>query len=56
MCAFGLQNKDYILHHCDNCPNMLVLENFITCKLRENHNLDDAKFHLNNGKLLPGVA
>ena len=36
------QNKDCMLHHCDNYPNILVLKNFITGKLCENYNHDDA--------------
>ena len=38
MCVCDLQNKDY----CDTCPNILVLKYFLTGKLRENYNHDDA--------------
>ena len=42
MCVCDLQSKDCMLHHCDQCPNILVLKNFLTGKLRENHDQDDA--------------
>ena len=34
MCAYSLQSKDCMLHDCDQCPNALVLKNFLTRKLR----------------------
>ena len=43
MCVCDLQSKDCMLHHCDQCPNILVLKNFLTGKLRENYDQDDAK-------------
>ena len=42
MCVCDLQTKDGMLHHCDECPNILVLKNFLTGKLRENYDQDDA--------------
>ena len=42
MCVCNLQNKDCMLHHCDNCPNIFVLKKLKTGKLRENYYHDDA--------------
>ena len=42
MCVCDLQSKDCMLHHCDQYPNILVLKNFLTGKLRENYDQADA--------------
>ena len=42
MCVCDIQSKDCMLHHCDECPNILALKNFLTGKLRENYDQDDA--------------
>ena len=42
MCVCDPQNKDCMLHHCDNYPNTLLLKNFTTGKLCENYNHDYA--------------
>ena len=42
VCVCDLRSKDCMLHHCDQCPYILVLKNFLTGKLRENYNQDDA--------------
>ena len=42
MCVCDIQSKDCMLHHCDQCPNILALKNFLTGKLHENYDQDDA--------------
>ena len=42
MFVCNLQSKDCMLHHCDHCPNILVLKNFLIGKLRESYDQDDA--------------
>ena len=42
MCVCDLQSKYCMLHHCDQRPNILVLKNSLTGKLRVNYDQDDA--------------